>query len=211
MDTISAADFRAAAGADGWRAGANGARIAYRTRDFATGARLFAAIAALAEVANHHPDVDVRYSRLSVRLYTHEKKALTQKDVELAAQISAAARDLGVELDTTAPQRVMIAVATPDPRAILPFWQAATGYDAISDTELLDPTGRGPFIWMQEIDRPLRGQMHIDVVMPGDEAEARVAAVLAAGGVLADDSHAPAWWTLADADGHKVDISPSRT
>lgn len=211
MDTISAADFRQAAGADGWRAGANGARIAYRTGDFATGARLFAAIAELAERANHHPDVDVRYARLSVHLFTHSAKGLTQKDVDLAQQISAAARELGVETDATPPQRLMIAVATQRPDAILPFWRAATGYDAISDTELLDPTGRGPFIWLQEVDKPLRGRMHLDIIVPADDADARVAAAVAAGGTIADDSNAPEWITLADADGHKIDICPSRT
>jgi 4a-hydroxytetrahydrobiopterin dehydratase len=211
MDTISAAEFRTAAAADGWRAGANGARIAYRTRDFATGARLIAAIAELAEAANHHPDIDVRYSRVSVRLFTHSARGLTRQDVLLAQQISAAARELGLEPDPTPPQRLMIAVATTDPSAVLPFWQAATGYDAVSDTELLDPTGRGPLIWLQVIDKPLRGRMHLDIVVPREDAEARVAAALAAGGVLADSTHAPQWWTLADADGHKVDISPSRT
>ena len=211
MDTISAADFRAATGADGWRAGVNGAHITFETRNFGTGARLFAAIAELADAANHHPDVDVRYSRLSVHLFTHSAKGLTQKDVDLAREISGAARDLGIGVDATTPQRLMIAVATEDPATIMPFWKAATGYDAISDTELRDPAGRGPLIWMQKIDKPLRGRSHLDIVVPRDEAEARVEAALAAGGTLADDSHAPKWWTLADADGHKIDITPSRT
>ncbi|QIG39835.1 4a-hydroxytetrahydrobiopterin dehydratase [Microbacterium sp. 4R-513] len=211
MDTISAADFRAAAGADGWRAGANGAHITYTTRNFATGARLFSAIAALAETADHHPDVDVRYRQVSVHLFTHSANGLTRKDVALAQQIAAAARDLGVEVDVTTPQRLMLAIATEDPAAIMPFWKAATGYDAISDTELRDPSGRGPLIWMQKIDKPLRGRSHLDIVVPRDEAEARVAAVLAAGGTIADDSQAPRWWTLSDAHGHKIDITPSRS
>ena len=211
MDTISAAQFRAATADDGWRAGANGAHITYTTRDFATGARLFAAIAELAESANHHPDVEVRYSQVAVHLFTHSAKGLTQKDVDLAQRIAAAARDLGVEVDATTPQRLMISIATDDPAAIMPFWQAATGYDAISGTELRDPAGRGPLIWMQKIDKPLRGRSHIDIVVPRDEAQARVEAALAAGGTIADESHAPKWWTLSDASGHKVDITPSRS
>jgi 4a-hydroxytetrahydrobiopterin dehydratase len=211
MDTISARQFREAAGADGWHAGPNGARIAYRTRDFARGARLVAAISELAEDANHHPDVDIRYSRVSLRLFTHSANGLTHKDVALATQISAAARELGIEPDTTVPQRLMIAVATPDPAAVLSFWQVATGYDAISETELLDRTGRGPFIWLQHVDKPIGGRMHLDIVVPRDEVEARVAAVVAAGGRIADDSNAPEWITLADADGHKVDICAARS
>lgn len=210
METISAAEFRAETSADGWRAGANGAHITYTTRDFATGARLFGAIAELADAARHHPDVDVRYSQVGVHLFTHSAGGLTQKDVDLARQISAAARDLGLEPDPTTPQRLMIAMATDDPAAVMPFWQAVTGYDAISDTELRDPAGRGPLIWMQRIDKPLRGRSHIDIVVPRDEAQARVDAALAAGGTLVDDSRAPRWWTLSDASGHKVDIASSR-
>ncbi|MFH8249147.1 4a-hydroxytetrahydrobiopterin dehydratase [Microbacterium sp. B2969] len=210
METISAAEFRDAMGDDGWHAGANGAHITYTSRDFATGARLFARIAELADAANHHPDVEVKYATVSLRLFTHSAKGLTRKDVDLARQIAEAARDLGIEVDATTPQRLMIAVASEDPATVLPFWQAVTGYEAISDLELRDPAGRGPLIWMQRVDKPLRGRSHVDIIVPREEAEERVAAALAAGGTLADDSKAPRWWTLSDAAGHKVDIIPSR-
>ena len=49
--------------------------------------------------------------------------------------------------------------------------------------------------------------MHIDVSVPADQAEARVAAALAAGGRLADDTHVPNWWTLASPENHGVDIA----
>ena len=210
METITSEEFRATSGVEDWGVGVNGAVVEYKTGDFATGARLFQAISELAEAANHHPDVDIRYSHMRVRLYTHSAKGLTAKDAALAEQISEAARGLGV---TKAPQprdQLMIAVATPDAGRILPFWRAATGYDAISDIELADPAGRGPLIWLQPVDKPIGGRMHIDVVVPPGAGEDRVAAALAAGGVMADDSHAPEWWTLADADGHKIDICPSR-
>ncbi|MGH2463545.1 MAG: VOC family protein, partial [Candidatus Limnocylindria bacterium] len=42
---------------------------------------------------------------------------------------------------------------------------------------------------------------------PHDQAEARIAAAVAAGGRVVDDSHAPAWWTLADPEDNKVDIA----
>jgi 4a-hydroxytetrahydrobiopterin dehydratase len=211
MEPISAEQFRSAAGVADWRAGVNGASVEYRTGDFATGARLFAAITRLAQAANHHPDVDIRYPSVRVRLFTHSANGLTVKDVALAQQITVAARDLGVEADPAPAQTIMVAIATPDANRILPFWKAATGYDAISDNELTDPAGRGPLLWLQPVDKPIGGRMHIDVVVPPEEAEERVAAALAAGGVIADDRNAPEWWTLADADGHKVDICPSRT
>jgi 4a-hydroxytetrahydrobiopterin dehydratase len=211
MDTITPEEFRSSPGVADWRAGVNGASVEYRTGDFATGAALFSAIAELAEAADHHPDVEIRYPSVRVRLFTHSAGGLTAMDAALAQQISTAARDLGIEPEATRRQQLMIAVATPDAGRILPFWQAATGYDAISDMELRDPEGRGPLIWLQPVDKPIGGRMHIDVVVPPDTAEARVAATVAAGGVVADDSHAPEWWTLADADGHKIDICPSRT
>ena len=210
METITAEEFRATSGVEDWGVGVNGAVVEYHTRDFATGARLFEAITGLAEAANHHPDVDIRYSHVRVRLFTHSAKGVTVKDAALAQQISAAARELGVKKAAQSRNQLMIAVATPDARRILPFWQAATGYHAISEIELADPAGRGPLIWLQPVDKPIGGRMHIDVVVPPGSGEQRVAAALAAGGVMADDSNAPEWWTLADADGHKIDICPSR-
>ncbi|GAA1992223.1 4a-hydroxytetrahydrobiopterin dehydratase [Microbacterium pumilum] len=211
METITVKEFTSASGVEGWRAGVNGASIEYRTGDFATGARLFASIAELADAARHHPDVDIRYASVQVRLFTHSARGLTTKDVALAQQISVAARELELEAETVPREHLMVAVATPDASRIMPFWRAATGYTAISDIELVDPDGRGSLIWLQPVDKPMGGRMHIDVVVAPDAAEARVAAALAAGGVIADDTHAPEWWTLADADGHKIDICPSRT
>lgn len=105
MDTITTDQFRSSAGVEDWQAEASGAYARFGTGDFATGARLFAAIADLAERANHHPDIDVRYSAVRVRLFTHSADGLTAKDAELAAEISRAARDLGVEADTDHPER----------------------------------------------------------------------------------------------------------
>ncbi|QKJ18655.1 4a-hydroxytetrahydrobiopterin dehydratase [Microbacterium hominis] len=101
METISAAHFRDALGRRGWHADRTGARITYRTGDFATGARLFAEVARLADEANHHPDVEVGYPAVSLHLITHEAGGLTAKDLALAEQISDAAADLGIEPDAT--------------------------------------------------------------------------------------------------------------
>ena len=48
-------------------------------------------IGAVAEAADHHPDLDIRYRRLRVALTTHDQGGLTAKDVALAHQIDAAA------------------------------------------------------------------------------------------------------------------------
>jgi 4a-hydroxytetrahydrobiopterin dehydratase len=44
-------------------------------------------ITELAEDANHHPDIDIRWNKVSLRLTTHSKGGLTQNDFDLAAQI----------------------------------------------------------------------------------------------------------------------------
>ena len=44
-------------------------------------------IADLAEAANHHPDLDVRWRKVRVALTTHDEGGLTQRDVDLAAAI----------------------------------------------------------------------------------------------------------------------------
>ncbi len=92
----------------------------------------------------------------------------------------------------------------------MPFWRAVFGYDdrGDGDEDLIDPRWRGPMLWFQQMDepRPQRNRIHFDVWVAHDQAEARVAAALAAGGQLVSDSNAPSWWTLADAEGNEVDI-----
>ena len=140
---------------------------------------------------------------------SHDILGLSDRDVALAREISAAARALGIPSDPSAVQSVQLtmdALVTADVR---PFWSAVLGYDEVGEDDLIDPRGRGPSIWFQEMDgpRPQRNRVHVDVFVPNDVAEARVAAALAAGGRLVDDSHAPDWWTLADAEGNEVDVA----
>ena len=59
---------------------------------------------------------------------------------------------------------------------------------------------------MQQLpeDKPLRHAMHVDVSVAHDVVEARLAAALAAGGRVVDDTEAPEHWTLADRAGNRV-------
>lgn len=54
--------------------------------------------------------------------------------------------------------------------------------------------------------RPQRNRIHLDVTVADDEAEARVEAVLAAGGRMVDDSFARMFWVLADREGSECCI-----
>lgn len=44
----------------------------------------------IAERADHHPDIDIRYNHVRVLLTTHDAHGLTERDVQMARQISAA-------------------------------------------------------------------------------------------------------------------------
>ena len=56
-------------------------------------------------------------------------------------------------------------------------------------------------------ERSQRNRIHIDVYVPHDQAEARIAAALTAGGRIVSDANAPGWWTLADPEGNEADLA----
>jgi 4a-hydroxytetrahydrobiopterin dehydratase len=58
---------------------------------FAEGIRFVDRVAVLADAADHHPDIDIRWTTVTMALSTHSAGGLTAKDFELAARIDAAA------------------------------------------------------------------------------------------------------------------------
>ncbi len=206
--------FHEADGVEDWRVVGEGACAYFRTGSFAAGTRLVHAVSELAGLEDHHPDVDLRYGGVIVRLITvtDDYYGLSERDVELARQISAVARDLGVPADPSVVQTVQVTIDALVGPEVMPFWRAVLGYQNRGDSpdeDLIDPRGRGASFWFQQMDapRPQRNRIHIDVWVPHDQAEARIAAAIAAGGHLVSDEHAPAWWTLADAEGNEVDVA----
>lgn len=208
-ERITAQQFHEADGVDDWRVLAHGACAHFRTGSFATGITLVNAIGELAVTVDLQPHIDLREGGVTVRLITYESPPLTRRDIELARQISAAARDLEVPADPAVLQDVdftIDALVGPD---VMPFWRAVLGYRQFGDEDLFDPHMRWPSIWFQEMDapRPQRNRIHVDVWVPHDQAEVRIAAAIAAGGRLVSDQNAPAGWTLADAEGNEVDVA----
>lgn len=98
-ERITPERFQGSSGVEDWRVEADLATARFRTGSFSKGVELIGAIGELADAADHHPDVDLRYPSVTVRLTTHEVEGLSERDVELARRISAAARDLGVSAD----------------------------------------------------------------------------------------------------------------
>jgi 4a-hydroxytetrahydrobiopterin dehydratase len=63
----------------------------FKTDGWRTTTMLVNAIAFVAEAANHHPDLEVHWGRVVVRLQTHSAGGITDKDLQLAARIEATA------------------------------------------------------------------------------------------------------------------------
>jgi 4a-hydroxytetrahydrobiopterin dehydratase len=214
-DRITPRQFHEADGVEDWRVLSEGACAFFRTGSFRAGARLVQAIGELDGVDDHHPAVDVRHDGVTVRLLTTEDDywGMSERDVELARRISAVAREQGVAADPGAVQTLLVIPGATVTAEVFPFWRAVLGYEPRRDSpdeDLVDPRGLGPGFWFEPMDAPRAdggGAIHIAVWVPHDQAEARVAAALAAGGRMVRDEFAPAWWTLADAAGNEADIA----
>lgn len=195
-----------------WRFVLGGIEASFRAQGFEDAAAFGASIAVAAELADHHPDIDLRYpGRVRVRLTTHAAGGVTTADLELAERISAIAIADGVGIDPAddgRSQMVELSIDTMDASAIRPFWAAVMDYLVADDGSLVDPRRQGWAIWFQQMDEPRteRNRFHIDVSVPHDVAEQRIAAALEAGGRLVSDERAKAFWILADAEGNEACI-----
>ena len=210
-DQITGKQFDESPGVEDWRAlwGGGFACTYFRTGSFGAGAALVRAISELAAAVDHPIDVDLRAERVTVRLCTHHPGGLSSLDVDLAREISATARQLGVAANPSAAQHVQVTIDALNTPQVRPFWRAVLGYELVGDEDVFDPQRFGPPFTFQQMDapRPQRNRIHIDVYVPRDQVEARIGAALAAGGHIVNDTNAPMWWTLADAEGNEADLA----
>jgi 4a-hydroxytetrahydrobiopterin dehydratase len=116
--------------------------------------------------------------------------------------------------DPSAVQSVLVIPGASATGEVMPFWRAVLGYESRRDSrdvDLVDPRGRGPAFWLERMDEPRPdggGAIHVAIwVPPYKQAQARIAAALAAGGRMVRDEFAPSWWTPADAAGNEADIA----
>ena len=195
------------AGLDDWRKLAQALHARFLTGDFATGLAFVTAVTEAAEAANHHPDVTLTYPFVDVRLVSHDVSQVTRRDLDLARRISEIAHDRGVAADPRGPAQLELALDTADVAAVGPFWAALlTGSaDSLHD-DTVDPGGPVPLLWFQDTDahETPRQRFHVDLWVPHDIAEERIAAAVAAGGRVVDDTNAPSFVVLADAEGNKA-------
>ena len=157
----------------------------------------------------------MRHDGVTVRLIpiTEGHYGMSRRDAELARLISAVAREQGLSADPSVVQTLLVIPGAPVTAEVMPFWRAVLGYEPRADSpdeDLVDPHRVGPSFWFESMDQPRQdggGAIHVAVWVPYEQAEARVAAALAAGGRLVRDQFAPSWWTLADAAGNEADIA----
>jgi 4a-hydroxytetrahydrobiopterin dehydratase len=74
---------------EGWREEDGALVREFELESFPAAIALVSCIAELAERANHHPDIDIRYRRVLVRWTTHSAGGITERDREMAARTSA--------------------------------------------------------------------------------------------------------------------------
>lgn len=67
----------------------------FQLDDFGAAIAFVVRVGFLAEAADHHPDIDVRWRRVTIRLTTHECHGLSERDFALAAAIDAAVGNAG--------------------------------------------------------------------------------------------------------------------
>ena len=71
----------------GWRLHGNEITKTFTLKDFTAAMAFVTAVSLLSERANHHPDIDIRYNRVTLVLSTHSAGGLTEKDFTLAGKI----------------------------------------------------------------------------------------------------------------------------
>lgn len=197
--------FLAARGVDDWVVLHGGATAVYRVPSLDEAAQLAAAIAQVPGLQHSGVLMTIADDRLTVRL-TRGIWELERRHLDLARGISAVAGRHAAVADRAGAQEVQLAVAARPEDIDVGFWRAVLGYAPLDEDNAVDRLGHGSTVWLQHLDgtKPLRHAMHVDVSVARDHVEERVAAALAAGGHVVDESGAPAHWILSDHAGNRV-------
>jgi 4a-hydroxytetrahydrobiopterin dehydratase len=228
-DTVAAMDMLTneqidAADLTDWRKLGQGLHARYLVGDFAAGLRFLTAVGEAGAAVGHHPRVTMGDGYVDFKLLSgdaiyrdkegteHVVEWVTQRDLDLAKGISEIAADQRVRADPASITTIEFALDTAHAATIAPVWAAlltgsteARGRGTIGD-DVRDVTGRVPILWFQETDEheTPRQRFHIDIWVAPEMAEQRIAAAVAAGGIIVDDTQAPSYTVIADQDGNKA-------
>lgn len=206
-----------------WRKLAQGLHARYLIDDFGTGVRFLAAVGEAGDAIGHHPRVSIGTGYVDLELVSedavyrddggieHVVEWVTQHDVDLARRISEIAADHHLDADPASVSEVELGLDTAHSETIAPVWAALLTGDAGAQgrgtpgDEIRDATGRVPHLWFGDAEEhePLRQRFHVEVYVAPEVAEERIAAALAAGGTVVDDSGAPSLTVIADQEGNR--------
>ena len=89
MELLAPGDVDAALSGLDWTRDGDEIVKVWQGKDFATALAFVNAVGALAEEMDHHPDVDIRWNKVTLRLSTHSAGGLTELDLTLAARVDA--------------------------------------------------------------------------------------------------------------------------
>ncbi|CUR62132.1 conserved hypothetical protein [metagenome] len=220
MDMLRSAQI-AEAGLTDWRKLAQGLHARYVTDGFAAGARFVAAVAEAGDEVGHHPRAAIGDRHVDLELVTadaiyraddgteHVVEWVTQQDVDLARRITDLASGLGLAADPAAVSEIELGLDTTSSASVAPVWAALLTGDAASQgrgspsDEVRDATGRVPNLWFDdEAAADAKQRFHVEVYVAPEVREQRIAAAVAAGGTVVDESQAPGLTVLADQDGN---------
>jgi 4a-hydroxytetrahydrobiopterin dehydratase len=226
MDMLEGEQIAAAELTD-WRKLAQGLHARYLVEDFGAGVRFVAAVGEAGDALGHHPRVSIGKGYVDLKLVSddaiyrdgegteHVVEWVTQQDVDLARRISAIAADQKAQAAPASVSELELGLDTARSATIAPVWAAlltgnpeAQGRGTPGD-EIRDAMGRVPNLWFGEETSGQR--FHVEVYVAPEAAEQRIAAAVAAGGTIVDDSEAPGLTVIADQDGNEgivcVDMS----
>lgn len=192
-----------------WRKLAQALHARYLVADYVAAAEFMAAVARAAQADAHRPDLRLTDGAVDISVCTREDGLwVTAKDVDMARSISKIAQEQGLRADPGAVTQLELALDTAHADRVGPFWSALlTGAAGnIVYGTVFDPTGRVPSLWFQDTEEheTPRQRWHFDVWLAPEVADERIAAAVAAGGSIVDDSEAPSFTVLADPEGNRV-------
>lgn len=202
------------AGLDDWRKLAQALHARYVADDPSAAVAFVGVVAQVAEAEGRQPEIRLTHRTIDLVVGTHESGVwVTAPDIDLAATISKLAREHALRSEPSEVTQLEVGLDTVDHSRVGPFWSALlTGSpdNQIQDT-VLDPNGRTPNVWFQGTDPhdPPRQRWHFDLWLAPESADARIAAAVVAGGTVIDDSQAPSFTVLADADGNRACVCTS--
>lgn len=85
MEKLNSTQIKEALGSvPNWTQKGDNIKRTFQFKDFPGAIQFVNALAKIAEDANHHPDIDIRWNKVTLALSTHDAGGLTAKDFELA-------------------------------------------------------------------------------------------------------------------------------